>query len=142
MKLVQVLFLFLAVALLTSIGVYLLAQRSAEFPDGTQSIPYTFSIGENPGVDVGTDVFRLGQVRPGGSSWRELSIGPSGGDALANEAERPEYAVVARGAGSTWLIIEPAIIKVPGNVNITLAAPETAEMGRYEGLLYVVPYAR
>ncbi len=130
----------LVAGLVTAGAVYFSLNPHEEFPDGTQSLPYFFSVGETPGVDTGTDIFRLGRVTPTGSSWRSLSIEASVSSAVTEAQAVRRVVIVARGDGSAWIAAEPAIVTLPAQVNITLRAPLDAAFGEYRGTLYVVPY--
>jgi hypothetical protein len=136
----RVVALVVLVALLTGGLVYFLSVERDEFPPGTQSVPYRFSVAADPGVDTGTDIFRLGQVAPGGKSWRALSLARAELPFAEPSESAQRYAIVARGPGSAWIYPEPNVVTLPADVNISLMPPLDAEYGTYEGMLYVVPY--
>ncbi len=141
MRLISVIFLVLFVGAISAASVYILTASNEKFPDGTQSIPYLFVIADVPGVDTRKDVFRLGQLGPGGASWRTLQVEAGIGSMTQEAQAKRQVLVLARGKGSEWIIIQPSITTLPAEVNISLRPSLDAPLGTYQGTLYVVPYS-
>ena len=142
MRFVAVLVLAFCVMLVTVSVVYTLVKSKETFPPGTQSMAYQFTIDSVPGVDTRRDIFRLGQVTPGGSSWRLLSIDAGLGSMTREEQGMRQVIVVARGDGAQWLLITPGLLTLPGDANISLRPSLDAPVGTYSGILHVVPYTK
>ncbi len=130
----RVALLLATIAALTS-GIIVLAYSALNppLPKGTQELPYLFHVAEHPGVDVGTDLFRLGALTPGGVATRTFSAA----DPLSDTMTR--FAVSAIGPGSEWFSFEPQVLALPGTVTVTLHVPEDADYDTYEGVIALVP---
>lgn len=141
MELRRFIILAVTLALVTVGAVLLIALPKPEpLPPGAQTVPYLFSVGESSGVDVSTDIFRLGQVIPGaGAASRALTIEPSITSIGVGNASVSRARVYAQGRGSEWITIEPSSLELPGSVTVTLKTPRSAEHGTYRGVLVVVP---
>jgi len=135
-------FIILAVVLaLTTVGAVLLVlPKAPPIPAGAQTIPYLFMIGADPGFDLPTDIFRLGQVTPGGSSSRSITIEPSITSVGQDNASVRYARVYVQGKGSQWIRVEPSVTELPGTVKFTLSPPRSAEEGSYRGTVVVVPF--
>jgi hypothetical protein len=129
MRLSRVLVLLCVVALLSVAVAFFFFSYANRLPAGTKHLPYLFHISSTPGIDAGTDIFRLGAVQPGGVSYRSLILGGTG-DVVT---------VFVRGEGSEWLSVEPPSAVLPANVTITLSAPGDAAVGSYRGEILVLP---
>ena len=132
-------FLVLAfVAMLLTVGaLFFFLPRSPALPPGAQTLPYRFSVADGPGIDAGTDVFRLGQVAPGGTSWRTLSIENTITSIAPDNKTVRRARVYAIGNGARWLTFEPSFVTLPASVKVTLGAPDSAEKGLYKGVIVV-----
>jgi hypothetical protein len=134
-------FLILAFALaLATVGLMLFVlPKPLAPPQGSQTLPYQFTVADNPGVDLGTDVFRLGQVTPGGSSWRTLTIENTITSIAADNRTVRRAKVYAIGKGARWLVLEPSVVTLPAEVKVTLKVSSSAELGIYRGVIVVEP---
>jgi hypothetical protein len=138
MNLTRLLFFLLTVAVLTSAVTYFYHAYEQQPPKGTRVLPYLFSVNDTVGVDVGTDIFRLGQLQPGSSSSRALTISETISSAdLDGKAKR--FRIEMRGKGSEWMEASPVEVSVPGSVNISVSVPVGAPYGYYRGSILVIP---
>lgn len=135
MNLKHALFLLGAAAVLTALVVFMFYSYERHVtPPNTRTLPYMFSVAEVAGVDVGTDLFRLGAVPPGSAAHRTLHVS----DPFDFESGEPRMVrITAKGQGSEWLVIEPSEALLPLDAKITVRVPDDAPLGTYEGLLYV-----
>lgn len=135
MRLVALVLVLVFAAIIVSGATVLLHElRKSALPPDTTGVPYLFTVSESLGVDVGTDIFRLGALKPGTSSYRSLSISDAFMQTTGNQYR---VRVWARGKGSEWLIIEPSEATTPAEVRVTAAPPAEAPLGEYRGYIYV-----
>lgn len=143
MKLARVLtILFVAAILASLLGwfVYSFTKEKA-LPEGTQKIDYQFSVAAEFGVDVKSDILRLGTLQPASQAHRSLIIQDSLAALASNDSNAPKHQVriVAIGAGSQWISANPVVVTVPGDSIIQVSVPQNAAFGTYRGTLLVIP---
>jgi len=141
MKLPALLFLLCMTVIITVglVGLMYYLQGSAPLPKGTRTLAYMFTVNDTVGVDVGTDMLRLGAVKPGDSSWRTVTISDAISQAVVSNQTVKAVRVTSRGQGSEWLSIQPSVVELPGNVLVNLTVPTNAKYGTYRGELVVIP---
>jgi hypothetical protein len=132
MKLSHVIILLVCAALLTVSAVLFVFSLQTKLPAGTRTLPYLFQVSEYPGIDAATDIFRLGAIPPGSSSYRTIELA----DPLNTSRT---VTVMVRGKGAEWLAVTPPTLTLPGVITITASPPADARIGAYKGQILIIP---
>lgn len=136
----------LVLAAILSAGLVMLvfAMQQNIVPKGTSIIPYMFAVNKSVGFDLGTDMLRLGALSPGTNGWRNISVKDSLADVIvsnksvSNNLVR-KVRVEIRGEGKEWMLVEPAVLTLPGDVTVSVSVPSDASYGFYRGELLFIP---
>ena len=140
MKIQHLIVLLVAVAAITSAAMLVtfnLSQRA--IVKNAQSLPYVFYVNSTIGVDVGTDMLRLGAITPGSQAYRGVFIKDTLAEAAVSNQTVRQVRFAAQGQGSEWITFKPEVLSLPGEVKVTVSVPVGTKYGVYRGSILVIP---
>lgn len=127
MKLAKLIALILLCAALTIAAVYAVLVFEIAPASNTQSTEYLFYVNQSIGFDVESDIMRLGEITPGATARRAITI---------QDPSATSVRTVFSGPGSEWLRASPQPAEfVNGSTEIVISVhpPQNASYGTYRG---------